>query len=216
LSRRLLLRIIAVVWIFLTAPVVTPGWCQESPPPPPHPGARPGPPRLDQQNVGERIQDVRSRLSQLKVRDKDSERLSALARKQLERAEGKLGSNELYSADRLQAASDAFLHAAEHSVHREEGPKGPVPQPSEIADHLQRVYFRLQQSDFFAGASGETDAKPLPALARKFYEQARKAYDDGSWFAADEFAKSADDTIRGLENLAQAAVPEPPRPPRPR
>ena len=78
------------------------------------------------------------------------------------------------------------------------------------------MYFRLQQADFFANSSGETEAKALPALARKFYEQARKAYDSGNWFAADESAKAADDTIRGLENLAQATVPEPPRPPGPR
>jgi hypothetical protein len=152
----------------------------------------------------------------LNVKDKDSERLISTARRELGRAEEKLRGNQLYAADRLQAASDAFMHAAEHSVHLDEGPKGPVPQATEIADHLQRVYFRLQQADFFAGSSGETDAKALPALARRFYEQARKAYDSGSWFVADEYAKSADDTIRGLENLPQAAVPEPPRPPGPR
>jgi hypothetical protein len=171
---------------------------------------------LDEQGIGERIQKVRSRLSQMKAKDKDAERLISIARLELDRAEEKLRANELYAADRLQVASDAFLHAAEHSVHLVEGRTGPIPQAKEIADHLQRVYFRLQQADFFAASSGETEAKSLPVLARRFYEQARKAYDSGSWFAADEYAKSSDDTIRGLENLAQAAVPEPPRPPGPR
>jgi hypothetical protein len=192
-------------------------WSQEGPPPPPPPpGARAGPPRLDEQGVGARIQEVSGRLSQLKVKDKDGERLISVARLELDRAEEKLRANELYAADRLQAASDAFLHAAEHSVHLDEGRRGPIPQVKDIADHLQRVYFRLQQADFFASSSGETKAKALPALARKFYEQARKAYDSGNWLAADEYAKAADDTIRGLENLAQATVPEPPRPPGPR
>ena len=76
------------------------------------------------------------------------------------------------------------------------------------AEHLQRVYFRLQQADYFARNTGE-DAKQLPELARKFYERALQAYDRRDWRAADEFAKSADDTIRGLENLAQAAIPPP-------
>ena len=160
---------------------------------------------------------MRKRLTGLRITDKDAEVLFSTARQELERAQQKLQAHELYTADRFEAAADAFLHAAEHSLHLTEGPKGPVPQPREIADHLQRVYFRLQQVDFFAGASGnDADAKPLPGLARKYYDEARKAYDSGSWFAADEYAKSADDTIRGLENLAQAVVPEPPPPPKPR
>jgi hypothetical protein len=166
--------------------------------------------------VKERIERVRNRLAQVRVTDKDSEGLISAAQRELERALEKLKGNEVYAADRLQAAADAFVHAAEHSLHLGDGPKGPAPQPGEIADHLQRVYFRLQQADFFARASGEPEAKPLPGLARKYYEEARKAYDRGSWFAADEYAKSADDTIRALENLAQASVPEPPPPPRPR
>jgi hypothetical protein len=217
LSKRTLFVVVTGIWLLMSPRTVPRVWSQGVPPPPPHPpGAHPGPPRLDEQGIGERIQRVRSRLSQLNVKDKDSERLISIARRELGRAEEKLRGNQLYAADRLQAASDAFMHAAEHSVHLEEDPKGPVPQATEIADHLQRVYFRLQQADFFAGSSGETDVKALPPLARRFYEQARKAYDSGSWFAADEYAKSADDTIRGLENLAQAAVPEPPRPPGPR
>src|SRR6266481_5369405 len=197
--------------------MIMPGRAQEGPPPPPHPpGVRPEPPRLDERSVDERIQTVRSRLTQLRMKDKTAQGLISAAQRELERSQEKLLGNELYAADRLQAAADAFVHAAEHSLHLAEGPKGPVPQPREIADHLQHVYFRLQQPDFFASASGESETKPLPGLARKYYEEARKAYDKESWFAADEYAKSADDTIRGLENMAQAAVPKPPPPPRPR
>ena len=199
--------------------MMTPGWAQQGPPPPPHlSGVRPEPSRLDERSVDERIQRMRSHLVQLRMKDKTAQGLISAAQRELERAQEKLQGNELYAADRLQSAADAFAHAAEHSLHLAEGPNGPVPQPREIADHLQHVYFRLQQADFFASASGESEAKPLPGLARKYYEEARKAYDSGGRFAADEYAKSADDTIRGLENLAQAAVPEPtpPPPPKPR
>src|SRR5258708_16884091 len=121
-------------------------WAQGAPPPPPHPpGASPGPPRLDEQSVDERIQRVRSHLVQLRMKDKTAQGLISAAQRELERAQEKLRGNELYAADRLQAAADSFLHAAEHSLHLTEGPKGPVPQPREIADHLQHVYFRLQQ-----------------------------------------------------------------------
>ena len=113
------------------------------------------------------------------------------------------------------AAADAFVTRRNILLTSRRRPGGPVPPAREIADHLQRVYFRLEQADFFAGRSTDVDAKALPTIARNYYEQARKAYDEGSWFAADEYAKSADDTVRGLENLAQAAAPEPPRPPGP-
>jgi hypothetical protein len=217
LPKRIPFLIVAGIVLSLSHGMMMLGWAQEGPPPPPHPPAvRPEPPRLDERSVDERIQTVRSRLAQLKIKDKSAQGLISAASRELERAEKKLRGNELYVAGRLLAAADAFVHAAEHCFHLAEGPKGPVPQPTEIADHLQHVYFRLQQADFFASASGESEAKPLPGLARKYYEEARKAYDKESWFAADEYAKSADDTIRGLENLAQAAVPKPAPPPRPR
>ena len=65
-----------------------------------------------------------------------------------------------------------------------------MPQAPEIADHLRRIYFRLQQAEYFAGASGDPDAKALPPVARRFYDDARKAYDTGNWFTADEYAKA--------------------------
>ncbi len=202
--------------VLVCAPVEVLWSRQGPPPPPPPPHSPPGPPRLDAPSVAGHLQKVRRHLDEVKPRDADCEELLAIARRTLDRAGQKAQTKDFVGADRLISAADAFLHASEHPIHLVEGPKGPVPQPGDIADHLQRVYFRLQQADYFAAASGETDAKAMPALARTFYEQARKAYDSGSWFAADESTKSVDDIVRGLENLAQASVPEPPRPPEPK
>jgi hypothetical protein len=212
------LRVCFLVLVcILTSASVETLWSRQGPPPSPPPPHGPlGPPRLDAPSVAGHLQKVRSNLDEVKSRDADSEKLLSIARRSLDRADQKTQTKDFVGADRLISAADAFLHASEHPIHLVQGPKGPVPQPGDIADHLQRVYFRLQQADYFATASRETDAKALPALARKFYEQARKAYDSGSWFGADEYAKSADDTVRGLENLAQASVPEPPRPPEPK
>jgi hypothetical protein len=188
-------------------------WSQQGPPPPePPPRGRPGPPRLDSRAIDDHIQKVRRHLQEVKPKDQDCEMLLALAGRNLDKAEEKAHGNDLFVADRLIVASDAFIRAAEHPLHVEEGPKGPRPDAEEIAGHLQGVYFRLQQSDFFARTSGDEKAKQLPGLARRFYEKSLQAYDKNDWFGADEFAKSADDTIRGLENLAQAATPPPPRP----
>jgi hypothetical protein len=187
-----------------------PLWSQ-GPPPLPAPGGRPDPPRLDAHAIDDDIQNVRRHLEEIKPKDQDCEMLMAVARRNLDEAEEKAHANALFVADRLVAASDAFIHAAEHPLHLEEGPKGPHPDAEEIASHLQRVYFRLQQADFFARTVGDDNAKQLTGLARKFYEKSLQAYDKSDWLGADELAKSADDTIRGLENLAQAATPPPPR-----
>jgi hypothetical protein len=132
----------------------------------------------------------------------------------LDLADQELRRNELFLADRFAAAADAFVHAVEHSEGLQDGPRGPRPDPSSpgVAEHLQRVYFHLQQADYFAKLSGRAEAEPLRQVARRFYEQALRAYDNSDWPGADDFAKTADDTIRGLENLTQAGTPLPPRP----
>src|SRR5207253_2055155 len=148
---------------------------------------------------------IRGQLVEAKPNGEENQILVAEAQRILNKADERLRTNELITTDRLVAASDAFLHASEHSQHMHEAPRGPAPIPREpeIAEYLQRVYFRLQQTGYFARNSGDENAKRLPEVAQKFYEEALQAYDRGDWRAADEFAKSADDTIRGLENLAQ-------------
>ena len=150
----------------------------------------------------------------MKAGSRDVEILLKAAHRALDAASENAKTKDYFGADRRIEAADAFRRAAEHPTHIMNGPRGPMPQAPEIADHLQRIYFRLQQAEYFAGASGDPDAKTLPPVARRFYDDARRAYDTGNWFTADENAKSADDTIHGLENLAQAAAPEPPPPPR--
>jgi hypothetical protein len=183
----------------------------QQPPPPPPPRGRPGPPQLDRTGVADHIERVRRQLAESRPNDADVATFIHAANLNLEKAEERLRTNDLLLADRLVAASDAFLRAAQHSQ-LIEGPRGPRLQAPEIAEHLQRIYFRLQQAEYFAQTSRDPGAKRLPELARKYYERALQAYDRRDWLAADQYAKSSDDTIRGLENLAQAATPLPPRP----
>ena len=204
------------VLLYLSALAVCLSTCgtlrgQQPPPPPPLRG-RPGPPRLYRADVFDHIERVRRQLAESRPNDGDVATFIRAANLNLDKAEEKLRANDLLLADRLVAASDAFLHAAEHSQLIEEGPSGRRLQAPEIAEHLQHIYFRLQQTEYFAQTSHDPGAEPLPGLARKFYERALQAYDRGDWLAADQYAKSSDDTIRGLENLAQAATPLPPRP----
>jgi len=197
---------------FLNLAAGTPTWSQAPPPPPPR--GRPAPPRLDAEAVSEHLRAVRRRLEQAKSSNSDTGKLLAMARRALDAADERAKAKDFFGADRRIAGADDLIHASEHSLHIAEGPTGPLPQAREVADHLQNVYFRLQQADYFATTSGYPDAQSLPSIARKFYEQAREAYDTGDWFVAEEYTKSAADTVRALENLAQA-TPEPPRPPKP-
>jgi hypothetical protein len=198
----------------LSCGFVQPSWSQQPPPPVPvPPPGRPSPPKLDNAAVLEHLEKVRRQLDEVTPGGPDVEVLVKASHRTLDIASERAKAKDYFGADRRIAAADAFRRAAEHPTRVTEGPKWPVPQAREIADHLQRVYFRLQQAEYFADASGDPDAKSLPPVARRFYEDARKAYDTGNWFTSDEFAKSADDTIHGLENLAQAAAPAPPPPP---
>ena len=78
---------------------------------------------------------------------------------------------------------------------------------------LERSYFRVQQGDYFARQSQESNAAEYVAAARQLYQLARVAYDQGDLRRARDLAEAARRVTSGLEDLAQAAVPlpEPPR-----
>lgn len=180
------------------------------PPPPPGPGPGPGPPPPGG-SAG-----VRKKLVEVRPTGAAENKLLALARTYLERSDRIAGINRFASGRDLIAA-DALVHAAEHQQHIAEQTEPGPPQKDEIARHLERVYFRLQQADYFVRQSADPNAKVLAEFARQYYQDALRAQDRSESRVADECAKSADDVMRALESLAQASVsrPAPPPPPRP-
>ncbi|MDQ2777057.1 MAG: hypothetical protein M3Y57_19365 [Acidobacteriota bacterium] len=184
-------------------------WAQQ-PPPRPRPPKPPGP----------AISDIRWQLNATKPVDVTAKRALQFSHVYLARAEKVVRSGQLFTADRLAEAADSLLHIAEHQQHLRTGggPKGP-PLAPEIQDHLQRVYFRIQQADYFLQQSHDSQAVSFPKWARDFYQLALRAYDRKDMVAADENAKCAEEVVKALENLAQAAspanIPPPPRPPAP-
>ena len=188
--------------------------CAQHPPPP----VPPAPPRPETSN---RAADIRRKLDSTSAVNATAHRALQFSRTYLESAERARRSGQPFAAGRLAEAADALLHIAEHQQHLRTGggPKGP-PAAEEVQDHLQRVYFRTQQADYFLAQSHDPDAVSFPNWARDFYQLARRAYDRHDLLAADENAKCADEIIKALENLAQAAAPAtvplpPPRPPLP-
>lgn len=185
-------------------------WAQGGPPGPPKP---PGP------RIAPRLGEVRRKLDSIKPVDINAQRALDYGRGFLASAEKASQSGQQFTADRMVEAADALLHVAEHQEHLRSGggPKGP-PAPKEIQDHLQRVYFRTQQADYFFREAKDSRAASFPKWARDFYQLAVRAYERRDWIAADENAKSAEEIVRALESLAQAAAPAgipPPSPPKP-
>ena len=188
-------------------------------PQPPRP-PQPGPP--DTRRVTDHIADIRRKVDDIRPVNTTARRALQYSRSYLQRAETSLQSQRLFTADRFTAAADALLHVAEHQEHLRGngGPKGPPPL-EEVRRHLERVYFQLQQTDYFLKEAHDREAASFPKWARDFYQIAMKAVEAGDSVAVDENAKCAEEVVKALENLAQAAAessgipPQPPPPPSP-
>jgi hypothetical protein len=177
----------------------------------------PGPPKTP--GASNRIANIRRKLDSTKPVDINAQRAVEHARGFLASAEKASQSGQEFTADRIAEAAGALLHVAEHQQHLRSGggPKGPPP-AEEIQDHLQRVYFRTQQADYFFRQANDSRAASFPKWARDFYQLAVRSYERKDLIAADENAKCAEEIVKALENLAQAAAPgdiPPPPPPNP-
>jgi len=168
----------------------------QQPPPPPVP---PKP--------SDRLAEILRQAATTKAVDKTAQRALAYSRAFAESGEKRLQSGQSFAADRMAEAADALLHVAEHQQHLRTGvePKGPPP-PVPVEDQLQRTYFRIQQADYFLSQTHDARATSFPKWSRDFYQLAVRAYERHDLLAAGENAKSAEDIVRALENLAQAAA----------
>jgi hypothetical protein len=178
----------------------------------------PGPPKPPGFAVSDHIADIRRKLKYAKPVNFTSERALNHSREFANDADRALRAGQPFAADRLAGAADAMLHIAEHQQHLRAG-AGPAgqPPPDTVKDHLQRVYFRTQQADYFLNQSHDARAVSFPKWSRDLYLLALRAYDHKDMLAADENAKCADEVVKALENLAQAStpIPKPPPPPPP-
>jgi hypothetical protein len=178
------------------------------------------PPRPPAPDPAAHIADIRRKLETTKAVDLTARRALDYGRSFLSSAEQELRSGHSFRADRMAGAADSLLHVAEHEQHLREG-GGPAgsPPPAAIKDHLQRVYFRTQQADYFLNQVHDARAASFPKWARDFYQLAVRAYERRDWLTADENAKCSEEIVKALENLAQAAspanIPTPPPQPKP-
>jgi hypothetical protein len=160
----------------------------------------------------DRLAEILRQAATTKAVDKTAQRALAYSRAFAESGEKQLGEGQWFAADRMAEAADALLRVAEHQQHLRTGgePKGPPPS-APMQDQLQRTYFRIQQADYFLNQAHDSRAATFPKWSRDFYQLAVRAYERHDLVAAGENAKSAEDLVRALENLAQAAANEAPQ-----
>lgn len=162
-----------------------------------------------------RLNDVSKKLAKRLTVPEPSETnkfLHARATELIERARDSFGDE--YRFDRLVRAADALLESSENifeSRKLERDKNGD--NREDIARKLERTYFRVQQSEYFASIAKEEDIGLYVRHSRLLYQQARSAYDAREYHKARQLADAAGYLVSGLERLAQAAVriADPPR-----
>jgi hypothetical protein len=153
-------------------------------------------------------------LTEIKPAGETSRKMLALAKVYLEKSES-LESGSPFAAARFLVAADALERAAEHQQHEQQKDGPPTPMSAEIMRHIERVYFRLQQADYFVKQSADPNAPTIGDFARQYYQGALRAADNGNLRTADACAKSAEELVRALENLALSTALPPKHPPEP-
>jgi hypothetical protein len=206
------MAVIAVMMLFI-------GWMASAP-------AQPGPPDKDTGKKGDKkgkgkkgdeIQQFPERLDRLRrqlqySRPADPERQILLSQSgtYANKADQIWRTQQPYIADRTLAAGEALYHASDHLDHltNTQGfpPPPPPPPAEEISRHLAQVYFRTREADYFSQEIHDASASPLVTLARQYYQRAVQSYDRSDFRGADEYGRTAEEVVRALENLAQAAT----------
>ena len=136
--------------------------------------------------------------------------LQARAGELLERTKQARGNN--FQFDRLSRAVDALLSASERVYFARKASQIDDNDKRDAAEFLQRCYFRVQQAEYFAGLSGEKEAKQYVTYARSLYQQARSAYDAHQYDRAQMLGDASSLIVAALENIAHASlrIPDPP------
>lgn len=162
---------------------------------------------------GDRLERLRRRLTDPRPADPEQQVLLSDSGVYAGKADQIWRTAQPYIADRTLAAAEALFRASDH-LERLKEPAGPPPSAAaEVSRHLAQVYFRTRQADYFFQEIHDNAASPLVALARQYYQRAVQSYDRSDFRGADEYGKTAEELMKSLENLAQAATlaPQPRR-----
>jgi len=190
---------------------LSPGWMVTAPAQAP-PGKQAGKKGHDIARFEDRLQRLRWQCAQPEP-DPERRTLLTWSGSYANRADQIWRAGQPYIADRTLAGAEALVRACDHLEHLK-NPPGPPPPPAEaVSRHLADVYFRTREADYFLQEIHDSSASPLVPLARRYYQRAVESCDRSDFRAADEYGKMAEELVRTLESLAQAATlaPQPRR-----
>ena len=156
-------------------------------------------------SLRDQIGIVRRRLQAEPVFGYDRQMLLSLATAWLDRSEqADRNKKKRFVADRLFAGASALQKAIDYSQRLSDSRSGLTREQANT--RIESIYFRTQQADYFLEKSGDPAAKPLPDLARRWYQKALQ-YLESDPGTSENYANAAGAIVSALECVAQATVP---------
>ncbi|HLH40379.1 MAG TPA: hypothetical protein VKX39_14610 [Bryobacteraceae bacterium] len=195
------------------------GWMIHAPAQPPPPGRKADKKGEEKKGKGkkedeierfpDRIDRLRRQLEYTHSADPERQTLLWNSGVYANKADQTWRTQQPYIADRILAAAESLFRASDHLQHIAGAPgfpPPPSPPAEDVSRRLAQVYFRTREADFFLQEIHDNSASPLVSLLRQYYQRAVQAYDRSDFRGADEYGKAAEEIVKALENLAQAAT----------
>jgi len=158
----------------------------------------------EETRIEDRLARVRNRIDDVMLKGTDAKELVKRSRIYIARAETALANHHPAFAGPLSEAADALSRAVDHVVRSGDVTRTDYPSQKRLSERLDSVSLRVQQANYFQKLGGDSSAKALVGLARRYNERARDSYRHGKRRETDEYTTAADEIVRALEYIAHA------------
>jgi|SRR5579883_748087 len=158
----------------------------------------------EERRIEAQLDRARHRIDDAMLNSSDAKELVKKSRIYIARAETALANQNFAFAGPLSEAAEALSRAVDHVIRSRDVTRTDYPSRQRITNRLDAVGLRVKQADYFQKLGGDSTAKGLVALARRYNDRARDAYRNGKRRETDEYTTTADEIIRALEYIAQA------------
>jgi len=158
----------------------------------------------EERRIEDRLAKTKHKIDDVMLRDADAKELIKRSRIYIARAETALANHHPAFAGPLSEAADALSRAVDHVVRSRDVTRTDYPSRQRLSERLNSVRLRVQQANYFQKLGGDSSAKALVGLARRYKERARDCYRNGKRRETDEYTTAADEIVRALEYIAHA------------
>jgi hypothetical protein len=158
----------------------------------------------EERRIEDRLAKAKNRIGDVMLRDADAKELIKRSRVYIARAETALANHHSAFAGSLSEAADALSRALDHAARSGDVSRTDYPSQARLSDRMDSVGLRVQQANYFQKLGGDSAAKPLIGLARRYNDRARYSYRHGKRRETDEYTTVADEIVRALEYIAYA------------